>query len=85
MALLVQKYGGSSVADVPRLRRVAERCRVGVEESRFQSGGDLIQVTVSIGAALASPEESPEDLLARADRLLYKSKAAGRNCVTADV
>ncbi|MFZ5478661.1 MAG: aspartate kinase [Myxococcota bacterium] len=41
MSLLVQKYGGSSVADVARLRRVAERV------ARAKSRGDDVVVVVS--------------------------------------
>lgn len=44
MALLVQKYGGSSVADVPRLRRVAER----VAKAR-KAGNDVVVVVSAMG------------------------------------
>lgn len=87
----VGRWGGEEFAVVlpnitdDLLMRVAERCRIGVEESVFQAGGEPIQVTVSIGAVMASPEETPEDLVVRADRLMYKSKAAGRNRVTGDL
>lgn len=41
MGLVVQKYGGSSVADIPRLRRVAERV------ARTRAAGDEVVVVVS--------------------------------------
>ncbi len=44
MALLVQKYGGSSVADLPRLRKVAAR----VAESR-RRGDDVVVVVSAMG------------------------------------
>lgn len=44
MALYVQKYGGSSVADVNRLRRVAER----VARAR-QAGHDVVVVVSAMG------------------------------------
>jgi predicted signal transduction protein with EAL and GGDEF domain len=38
-----------------------------------------MQVTISAGVAMLQPEESPDALLARADRALYVAKAKGRN------
>ena len=43
--------------------------------------GVAIDVTASIGVAGYRDRESIEDLLARADRRLYRAKAAGRNRV----
>jgi diguanylate cyclase (GGDEF)-like protein len=42
----------------------------------------MTPVSVSIGAAMANPDESISDLLNRADRALYQAKAAGRNMVS---
>ncbi len=41
-----------------------------------------LQVTVSIGATMAIEEDTVESLVKRADELLYKSKNAGKNCLT---
>jgi PleD family two-component response regulator len=41
-------------------------------------------VTVSIGATMVEPGEDWAQALDRADRLMYASKAAGRNRVTSD-
>jgi PleD family two-component response regulator len=38
-------------------------------------------VTISIGATLVSEDDTVDSLIKRADTLLYKSKAAGRNCL----
>lgn len=64
------------------LRRVAERCRLNVEQSAVRIEGREIGVTISIGAALAEENETPEAAVERADRLMYESKRAGRNRVT---
>ena len=61
---------------------VAERIRKTWEESPVTLDGELIHSTISIGAAEVSPEDqSLEDILRRADRMLYKAKDAGRNRV----
>ncbi len=63
---------------------VAERVRMLVENSWIQQGETQVRVTVSVGATMAVPAESPDDLADRADRLMYMSKRAGRNRVTTD-
>ncbi|QEY31207.1 PAS domain S-box protein [Synechococcus sp. RSCCF101] len=42
-----------------------------------------VSVTLSIGLALASPGDSSDDVLARADRLLYEAKRQGRDRIVA--
>jgi diguanylate cyclase len=39
-------------------------------------------ITMSLGICMASDADGPEDLYAKADRALYRSKVAGRNQVT---
>ena len=56
MAVIVQKYGGSSVADVDKLRRVAER----VVKTRAQ-GHDVVVVVSAMG-------DTTDDLLAMAKK-----------------
>lgn len=46
MALVVQKYGGSSVADAERIKRVAERV-----VARRKSGDDIVVVVSAMGDA----------------------------------
>jgi len=61
---------------------VAERIRKTWEQSPVNLDGELIHSTMSIGLAEAVPEDqSLEDLFRRADRMLYKAKAGGRNKV----
>jgi diguanylate cyclase (GGDEF)-like protein len=44
--------------------------------------GQLLELTISIGVAGATPRDgSPEDLVAVADRALYEAKGGGRNRV----
>ncbi|HLW90862.1 MAG TPA: PleD family two-component system response regulator [Roseiarcus sp.] len=66
--------------------KVAERARVAIEQSPFviDKTGRTITVTVSIGVAERGRAADAETLYERADRALYRSKAEGRNRVTAD-
>jgi diguanylate cyclase (GGDEF)-like protein/PAS domain S-box-containing protein len=86
---IVGRWGGEEflavVANVERdeLIATANRFRALVEQS-IHPAHTALHVTVSIGVARARPEDTVADLLKRADRLMYESKAAGRNRVTAD-
>ena len=66
------------------LEMIAERCRRMVEEARYQHEGKAINVTVSVGGVLGQADDAPQDLVARADRLMYQSKEGGRNRVTVE-
>jgi len=65
--------------------RVAERARDAIEKMNVMHEGEPIAVTVSIGVASAFEDDdedcTEEALLERADKALYRAKAAGRNCV----
>jgi two-component system, cell cycle response regulator len=62
--------------------RVAERIRQTVEETAFVLGELEARPTISIGAAELAPEMSRVgQLVAAADRALYRAKDKGRNCV----
>jgi diguanylate cyclase (GGDEF)-like protein len=59
---------------------IAERLRKEVAESVIEYEASLIQITVSIGAALLSPDDLVSDsVLHRADEALYDAKSQGRN------
>lgn len=84
---LVGRWGGEEFLAIithvtpDTLPRVAEKLRMLVETSFLQRESGTLRVTMSFGAALGAPEEETEELVARADRLLYGAKAAGRNCI----
>ncbi|HEX5473135.1 MAG TPA: sensor domain-containing diguanylate cyclase [Vicinamibacterales bacterium] len=75
-AVLVPESAGTAVQS-------AERIRQRVQEFGWPSvvAGAGVQPTVSIGIAMAEPTETASDFSARADRLLYRAKADGRNIV----
>jgi two-component system, cell cycle response regulator len=82
------RLGGEEFGVIVRIdgregaRAAAERMRKRIEEAPVMFGGVEIRVTVSAGLATAAPStmhDSPEALLAAADRALYRAKADGRN------
>jgi len=64
---------------------MAERFRYLVEQSSLGVKDEMLRATISIGATMAAPGETVESIVKRADELMYKSKLAGRNCVTSDI
>jgi len=60
--------------------RAAERLRAAVAVAPVAFAGGELPVTVSVGWA-HWVGDTPDDLLARADRALYRAKDAGRNAV----
>lgn len=86
------RYGGEEVLvvlpqnDAEGAFTLAERWRAAVENNAFVApDGRLISVTLSIGVAEYDRGcETPEDLMAAADRALYVAKQAGRNRVSVD-
>lgn len=86
----VCRWGGEEfIVLVPQVneavfRTVAERMRRFIEVSPMRLGEHEIAITVSVGGALATPDDSLESLVARADAMMYKAKRSGRNCTSLD-
>jgi len=82
---LLGRWGGEEflilAADVnaSRLRAFAERCRMLASESAIPVSGGALRVTLSIGATLIRSDDSLQSVVQRADELMYRSKAEGRN------
>jgi diguanylate cyclase (GGDEF)-like protein len=87
---IVGRWGGEEFVSLGRnatpsgLLQIAERSRMLVEESFLVIDGQPFNVTISIGAALVRPGETADDLVRRADQLMFRSKHRGRNCVTGE-
>jgi len=82
------RYGGEEIAvlmpetDLRRARLLAERIRKAVANRSFGGRGRPFSLTLSCGAAAFDPAmEAPEDLVALADKGLYRAKQTGRNRV----
>lgn len=66
---------------------MAERLRADLEALEVPWEDEVLRVTASIGVATVDPEhpaDTAKELLAAADRCLYRAKEAGRNCVATD-
>jgi diguanylate cyclase (GGDEF)-like protein len=82
----VGRIGGEEFAvlltetDRSAAQLVAERFRCRIEAIKPPDPGPA-QITMSVGIATLHPEDATiEILMDRADRALYRAKAAGRNC-----
>lgn len=60
---------------------VAEKLRSTVADYKFLVGGNILNITVSIGVAEYAPGDTVETVLSRADEGLYAAKNMGRNRV----
>lgn len=87
---LLARYGGEEFVLVARgidlngSIAMAGRLRQIVEQTAIDVGGELISVTASFGVAAyeaATPYQSVQELVAAADRAVYRAKSEGRNRV----
>jgi len=85
---LYGRWGGEEFIGIIRningkdLESLANRLRSLTENSYIIHENEKLYVTISIGATLAKKNDTIDTLIKRADTLMYKSKAAGRNCLT---
>jgi len=84
----VIRWGGDefilllSAVRADELDEILNRIRVIVDKSFIEVDGEMISVTISLGATFAKADDSVESLVERADRLMYQSKNAGGNRYT---
>jgi diguanylate cyclase (GGDEF)-like protein/PAS domain S-box-containing protein len=85
---VVGRWGGDEfLAILPGITgevlvKASEKVRTLVAQSTVPVNDSQIRVTISVGAAMVAPGDSPESLLNRADQHLYSSKHSGRNRVS---
>jgi diguanylate cyclase (GGDEF)-like protein len=85
---IIGRYGGEEFliglveCDQAGALQIAERIRLKIAQGPFASEQRATAVTVSIGAAMLSPEiDRVETLITRADQAMYHAKRRGRNRV----
>lgn len=64
------------------LRSVTEKIRRLIENTYMECLGNTISITASIGATMASSDDSAKELVERAVSLMHVSKISGKNCCT---
>lgn len=84
----VARFGGEEFimllpgADMEAALQLADEIRMDIAEAGFENTDITIPVTISCGLTRFQAGDSPQSVFARADRALYQSKQAGRNCCT---
>lgn len=72
--------------DMSQARLIAERLRLSIEELVTEYNGNIIRNTISVGVVqYHSPRDLIDNLMHRADALMYQAKAQGRNRVESEV
>ncbi len=85
---IAARYGGEEFllifpnTDIEGANLVCERIRIQIENYDWESIAKDLSVTTSIGLAHGADKKNAEELIAIADKLLYVSKAEGRNTLT---
>ncbi len=85
---MVGRWGGEEFLGVIRnvgvrkLEELGNRLRQLVNNSSVKFKHQQLNVTISVGATLATLSDTRETLVDRADRLMYRSKQDGRNRLT---
>ncbi len=81
------RYGGEEFlmilddTNTEQAVKIGERIRKSIEEHVFSYNGNIIPVTISLGAATFNKQENLEQFKNRADQALYSAKQQGRNLV----
>lgn len=70
------------IKSLDNLKEIGRKILNLVRESYFIYEGQRVGVNVSIGAYLISPDDTVETAIENADKIMYKSKSSGKNCIS---
>ena len=65
--------------------KLAEKICRQIEKDYFVDGDKKLQVTISIGGAIITKDDTEMSLFERADKAMYRAKNNGRNQVVMDL
>ena len=87
----IARYGGEEFAIIlpgasfknamKKGRQICDTVAAARYATNTDSKDDYLSMTVSIGITEFKKEDTPETVVARADKALYKAKSRGKNCV----
>jgi len=60
---------------------IADRLRMTIKNHSYHLDKHIFSITSSLGVTEVQAQDSPLSIMQRADKMLYKSKKSGRNCV----
>jgi diguanylate cyclase (GGDEF)-like protein/PAS domain S-box-containing protein len=85
---IVGRWGGEEFVAIivnvgtKQLAVAAEKFRALIESASLSVGSTRVGVTVSVGGAVSGMDDTPATMVKRADELMYRSKASGKNRAT---
>ncbi|MDP2827246.1 MAG: diguanylate cyclase [Sulfuricellaceae bacterium] len=88
---VIARFGGEEFviilpeASLDEASKVMMRVQRNLTKNFFMHGNQKLLITFSAGVALRTEGETPEFIIARADKALYQAKESGRNRVVAAV
>lgn len=81
------RWGGDEIVivlpntDEQKLMEIASRFKILISKSSIEHGDKQVSVTISAGGTVIRPDDNIKTLLDRADKLMYRCKASGRDCI----
>lgn len=87
---VVCRWGGDEFmvvtpnVDTNALRSIADKIKMFVEKTWIASTQGMVRVTLSVGGAMARTGDNPENLIRKADLLMYESKKNGGTDILID-
>lgn len=85
---LFGRWGGEEFVGVfdieeeSEIKEIGEKIRILVENTEILYNEEVLSVTISIGITAVREEDGMQDIVNRADQLMYQSKRGTKNCVS---